>query len=423
MLKRKKSKEKEVEDDSEEDDDDVDLDDSVHVPSIKKPNVIKYETNTLDDSKTSMPPAIQGSLRGDPRKKKKDLLGSNDKKALNSLGGSKDQKDEEITPPHPYNVMSIEEGAIQCKKEELDRIRRWTSQFLIRIYPKGLRIQSDNYNPLFYWMLGCQLVALNYQTPGFPMWLNEGKFMRAKNSGYILKPGRMHGKVNEKNKTEMTYLTIEVISSWRLPRPWGTETLYSTDKVGKPKVEVSLWDPYTVAFNQYGADKFNKEAIELPEEHHLNRELFNLDEKMKKEKAKAKSQSQTENSVVDDTLIMPYIQYAVYKAKEGNPHSDTYSLKDDYGYLLEKKNSEGKIDLYFQSTDQELDMVVFKVTDESATSGLFLSSVNNIIGYYAITVADMREGFRVVPLKGENGVPLPHGELLVYIRKHHHHDI
>jgi len=65
-------------------------------------------------------------------------------------------------------------------------------------------------------------------------------------------------------------------------------------------------------------------------------------------------------------------------------------------------------------------MVVFKVTDDSVTSSIFLSSVNNIIGYYAITIADMREGFRVVPLKGENGIPLPHGDLLVYIKKEHH---
>jgi len=252
--------------------------------------------------------------------------------------GSKAESNSEPVAPQPYNVMSIEESAIHCTKQDLERVRRWATKFLIRIYPKGLRIQSDNYNPLFFWKLGCQLVALNYHTPGFPMWLNEGKFMRAKNSGYIQKPERLQKeKVGETNKTEVTYLTIEVISSWRLPRPWGIDTLYSSDKVSRPKVEVSLWDPYTVAFNQFGAG-FNRDIIGLPEKHHLNREIFNLDDNKKKEKerAKANTNNQNENSVADDTKIMPYIQYSIYKANEGNPHSDTYHLESS-DCLLEKK--------------------------------------------------------------------------------------
>jgi len=40
------------------------------------------------------------------------------------------------------------------------------------------------------------------------------------------------------------------------------------------------------------------------------------------------------------------------------------------------------------------------------------------IGYYAITVADMREGLRVVPLKGDYGIPLVSGDLLVEVNKH-----
>ncbi|KAJ9579947.1 hypothetical protein L9F63_004420, partial [Diploptera punctata] len=34
-----------------------------------------------------------------------------------------------------------------------------------RVYPKGQRIDSSNYNPLPIWNCGCQMVALNYQTP------------------------------------------------------------------------------------------------------------------------------------------------------------------------------------------------------------------------------------------------------------------
>jgi len=40
-----------------------------------------------------------------------------------------------------------------------------------------------------------------------------------------------------------------------------------------------------------------------------------------------------------------------------------------------------------------------------------------IIGYYAITVADISVGYRVVPLKGEWGAPLISGQLLVKIEE------
>lgn len=35
-----------------------------------------------------------------------------------------------------------------------------------RIYPKGTRIDSSNYSPQLFWNVGCQMVALNYQTMG-----------------------------------------------------------------------------------------------------------------------------------------------------------------------------------------------------------------------------------------------------------------
>lgn len=35
-----------------------------------------------------------------------------------------------------------------------------------RIYPKGTRMDSSNYSPQPFWNVGCQMVALNYQTMG-----------------------------------------------------------------------------------------------------------------------------------------------------------------------------------------------------------------------------------------------------------------
>ena len=37
---------------------------------------------------------------------------------------------------------------------------------LSRIYPKGERVDSSNYDPYPMWAAGCHMVALNFQTAG-----------------------------------------------------------------------------------------------------------------------------------------------------------------------------------------------------------------------------------------------------------------
>nr|CAD2195731.1 unnamed protein product [Meloidogyne enterolobii] len=44
---------------------------------------------------------------------------------------------------------------------------------LIRVFPSPQRIDSSNLNPQEFWNFGCQFVALNYQTPGLMMDLQE----------------------------------------------------------------------------------------------------------------------------------------------------------------------------------------------------------------------------------------------------------
>uniref|UniRef100_H3A2I8 Phosphoinositide phospholipase C n=1 Tax=Latimeria chalumnae TaxID=7897 RepID=H3A2I8_LATCH len=62
---------------------------------------------------------------------------------------------------------------------------------LSRIYPKGQRLDSSNYDPLPMWLCGSQLVALNFQTPDKPMQLNQALFMLGGKSGYVLQPDIM----------------------------------------------------------------------------------------------------------------------------------------------------------------------------------------------------------------------------------------
>ncbi|KAM9201792.1 1-phosphatidylinositol 4,5-bisphosphate phosphodiesterase beta-2 isoform 4-T4 [Dugong dugon] len=56
-----------------------------------------------------------------------------------------------------------------------------------RVYPKGTRVDSSNYMPQMFWNVGCQMVALNFQTMDLPMQQNMALFEFNGQSGYLLK--------------------------------------------------------------------------------------------------------------------------------------------------------------------------------------------------------------------------------------------
>ncbi|KAL1117081.1 hypothetical protein AAG570_004409 [Ranatra chinensis] len=77
-----------------------------------------------------------------------------------------------------------------CQQEVKFFVKYHQHQFS-RVYPKGQRIDSSNYNPVPVWNTGCQMVALNYQTPDKAMQINHCKFRLNGNCGYILRPDIM----------------------------------------------------------------------------------------------------------------------------------------------------------------------------------------------------------------------------------------
>lgn len=73
-------------------------------------------------------------------------------------------------------------------KNSPEKVVKYNQKQISRIYPKGTRIGSSNYDPHKAWMYGCQLVALNYQTFDNPMRFNQIKFEENNGTGYLLKP-------------------------------------------------------------------------------------------------------------------------------------------------------------------------------------------------------------------------------------------
>ncbi|KAE9614997.1 hypothetical protein Lal_00048291 [Lupinus albus] len=78
----------------------------------------------------------------------------------------------------------LEKAAITLGKE----IVRFTQRNILRVYPKGTRITSSNYNPLVGWMHGAQMVAFNMQGNGRSLWLMHGMFKANGGCGYVKKP-------------------------------------------------------------------------------------------------------------------------------------------------------------------------------------------------------------------------------------------
>uniref|UniRef100_A0A672ZHV1 1-phosphatidylinositol 4,5-bisphosphate phosphodiesterase gamma n=1 Tax=Sphaeramia orbicularis TaxID=375764 RepID=A0A672ZHV1_9TELE len=71
------------------------------------------------------------------------------------------------------------------------RFLQYNRRQLSRVYPRGQRLDSSNYDPLPMWLCGSQLVALNFQTPDKPMQLNQALFMLGGGSGYVSQPDVM----------------------------------------------------------------------------------------------------------------------------------------------------------------------------------------------------------------------------------------
>uniref|UniRef100_A0A9J7Z629 Phosphoinositide phospholipase C n=1 Tax=Cyprinus carpio carpio TaxID=630221 RepID=A0A9J7Z629_CYPCA len=83
------------------------------------------------------------------------------------------------TSAKPNEMSSFSESKARKYSKEAgsDFVLHNTRQ-LTRVYPSGMRTDSSNYCPVDMWNMGCQIVALNFQTAGMEMDLNDGLFSR-----------------------------------------------------------------------------------------------------------------------------------------------------------------------------------------------------------------------------------------------------
>jgi phosphatidylinositol phospholipase C, delta len=91
-----------------------------------------------------------------------------------------------LNGPHHHLINVSESGLASHMPHQSDKIARHNSHHLMRVYPKGTRISSRNLHPVPFWGLGAQICALNWQTFGASMQINEALFSGT--DGFVLKP-------------------------------------------------------------------------------------------------------------------------------------------------------------------------------------------------------------------------------------------
>ncbi|XP_073533872.1 1-phosphatidylinositol 4,5-bisphosphate phosphodiesterase delta-1 isoform X1 [Phyllobates terribilis] len=127
-----------------------------------------------------------------------------------------------------FNEMSslTESKALKLANESGNGFIRHNSRQLTRIYPDGMRTDSSNYSAVDMWNVGCQIVALNFQTPCTEMDVYQGKFRDNGFCGYILKPSFLRyqkSKFNPRSINDGEWwtpkkLSIMIISGQQLPK-------------------------------------------------------------------------------------------------------------------------------------------------------------------------------------------------------------
>nr|XP_021323447.1 1-phosphatidylinositol 4,5-bisphosphate phosphodiesterase gamma-2 [Danio rerio] len=128
----------------------------------------------------------------------------------------------------PDNIIPKEGN--ESGMEKSDCILEYNRTALTRVYPSGARVDSSNFDPCPAWKLGCQMVALNFQTDDNFMQLNSALFSLNGGAGYVLKPEWMRDPTRRKPAKQS--IRIRVLAARHLPNP---------DHIVSPFVQVELW--------------------------------------------------------------------------------------------------------------------------------------------------------------------------------------
>ena len=120
--------------------------------------------------------------------------------------------------PHHHLINVSESGLASHLPASSSKVARHNAHHLMRVYPMGTRISSKNLNPVPFWGIGAQICALNWQTFGAAMQLNEALFSGT--DGYVLKPAALRADGNgQLGSGRKRRLNVHVAGATDVPAP------------------------------------------------------------------------------------------------------------------------------------------------------------------------------------------------------------
>lgn len=238
---------------------------------------------------------------------------------------------------------------------------------LSRIYPRGTRTDSSNFEPTLFWSAGCQLVALNYQTNDKAVRTNRSLFKSNNSTGYLLKPIHLRGQ-----------------------RMMGATSDFHRELLGRcSSVPGSpVQSPSSPSFTSSSKDSFNLVI------HVISGQFI------------PKMTGENINHSTDD-IIDPYVKVVLYGLPNKKQKGKTPVVQNN-GLNPSWIRSES---FTFSVEVPDLAFIEFKVKDSSNTTS------NTTVGYYIVPVNQMKMGYRLIELEDASGKSLFPSTLFVHVSK------
>jgi hypothetical protein len=120
---------------------------------------------------------------------------------------------------------------------EANNLQLFTKTHLCRVYPSWREVQKkacSNYDPVFAWALGCQLVSSNFHSPDESLLIAEGRFRQNGSCGYVLKPPYLIDNMSQAEYEQKW--TFSILGGFNLPK-----SIRKTAGTVNPLVKVSMY--------------------------------------------------------------------------------------------------------------------------------------------------------------------------------------
>lgn len=329
------------------------------------------------------------------------------------------------------HVLSFSDRSLMLllkDKTKLISILKHNRRGIMRVYPSVVRFRSDNFNPIKFWELGCQLVATNWQIWDRGEELCESFFASVGSgigySGYRLKPKTLRTididssnldkekiKIQNLNSLAFTnekYLDISIISGQQLPKPKDIGNTISNGFT--PWVEIEIYNVKPLHGEIIHMNKEKTETIDgvFAESKFEKKEIGNND---------AKNIGTVKINHVDQTSANPHSD-VIFKTRLAENPDNAFSPKWNTSCRLQYLSNENELSFIrivvkTNRTNKSKASVIGKV------SNVVVKSSNNevVIGSWCCKIGDLKQGYRHIRLGDSKGEELIYSSLFIRVRK------